>query len=356
MPWRMLFPLAALFALTAVPFWLGLRHAYPALTGASWHGHEMIFGYAFAVIAGFLVTRPARATSWILLASWLGARVAAAGGPGPLALIIGLAFPVTVLAVTLPPLFAGAKRRENLLLPVILIALLACDTAWWAGAVQQDAALQLHALLAVIDLLALLLLVIGGRALRAAAGNQLEQQGIERRDHRQRRYELPMAALAGGVALSDAAALPAIAGILCVAAAVLATVRALPWQLHRTLAWPQTWSLALGYLWLVAGLALKGIAQFTGTVPVHGVLHALGIGALGTLTLVMMARTATLRAHRPITNFRDIGYAALLVSLAALARLAATFIPSAQQVLLWSAAVAWCSAFLILLARLLRNK
>lgn len=354
MPWRLLFPLAALFACSAVPFWLGIRNTDQALTGAGWHGHEMIFGFAFAVIAGFLATRPARATSWFLLGSWLGARLAAIGETGPLAVLIGLSFPVIVLAVTLPPLLAGAKRRENLLLPALLIALLAADMLWWAGALWLDAELQLRSLLAAIDLLSLLLLMIGGRTLRAAAGHHLEQQGIERRDLHQPRYELPLAALAGGAGLSDAAALPAIAGALSVAAAILATVRALPWQLHRTPSWPQTWSLALGYIWLAAGLALKGIAQLSNAIPVHGMLHGIGIGALGTFTLVMMARTATLRARRPVTDFRAIGSAALLISLAALARLGASFIPSAQHGLLWVAAAAWCGAFLILLAHLLR--
>ncbi|MGB7933098.1 MAG: hypothetical protein WCH04_12880 [Gammaproteobacteria bacterium] len=79
-----------------------------------------------------------------------------------------------------PPLFAGAKRRENLILPAILIALVAADAAWWAGAVWFGQQLQTRALLCAIDLIALLLLLIGGRALRAAAGGHLERQGIAR--------------------------------------------------------------------------------------------------------------------------------------------------------------------------------
>jgi uncharacterized protein involved in response to NO len=60
-------------------------------------------------------------------------------------------------------------------------------------------------------------------------------------------------------------------------------------------------------------------------------MHGIGIGALGTLTLVMMARTATLRAHKPIADFGDIGVAALLVSAAALSRLLVSFVPAAQH-------------------------
>jgi hypothetical protein len=103
MAYRMLFPLAAVFALTAIPLWLLLRAGHTAATSELWHGHEMLFGFALAVIAGFLSTRPAHAATWILTGTWVTARVAAATASGPLAFIVGTAFPVTVFIVTAPP-------------------------------------------------------------------------------------------------------------------------------------------------------------------------------------------------------------------------------------------------------------
>lgn len=100
------------------------------------------------------------------------------------------------------------------------------------------------------------------------------------------------------------------------------------------------------------GLALKGITQLGGNLPVTDMLHGIGIGALGTLTLVMMSRTATLQARKPIVNFADTGIAAFLVSAAALARLIAPMAPTEQRWLLWLVAIAWTNAFLILLVRL----
>jgi uncharacterized protein involved in response to NO len=355
MAYRLLFPLATLFALAAVPLWLGVRQAHPVLTGTEWHGHEMLFGFAFAVIAGFLSTRPARAATWIMAATWIAARIAAAMASGPLAFIVGTAFPVTVFIVTAPPLFAGAKRRENRILPAILGGLVAADAAWWAGKVWFGPLVQTRALLATTDLIALLLLFVGGRALRAAVGGHLVRRGAARRDFTQPRYELPLAALVGGAAVCDALALETVAGALCIGAAILTLVRVIPWQLHRALSQPHLWALALGYLWLVPGLALKGIAQLGGIIPVTGMLHGVGIGALGTLTLVMMARTTTLRARKPIVNFADIGIAALLVSTAAFARLIVPVVPTEQHGLLWLAAVAWTSAFLVLLVRFWRT-
>jgi uncharacterized protein involved in response to NO len=47
-------------------------------------------------------------------------------------------------------------------------------------------------------------------------------------------------------------------------------------------------------------------------------LHGITIGALGTLTLVVMARTRLQRSRQGLEYFDDIGAAALLMSLAAL--------------------------------------
>jgi uncharacterized protein involved in response to NO len=77
---RLLFPLATLFTLVAVPLWIVFWIKYPAAIRATWHGHEMLFGFALAVIAGFLSTRPRRALAWVLAGTWLAARIAAATG------------------------------------------------------------------------------------------------------------------------------------------------------------------------------------------------------------------------------------------------------------------------------------
>lgn len=352
---RFLFPLAAAFALIAVPLWLAAPVYGGVVITPGWHGHEMLFGFALAVLAGFLSTRPAPVATWTLIATWFAARVAVAVGNGPLALIAGLSFPVAVLVITAPPLFAGAKRPENRILPALIAALLIVDGAWWAGAVWLGPALQQHALLAAVDLFALLLLIVGGRALPAAVGGYLERRGIARRDAARSEYELPLAMLAGGAVLFDLLGIDRVAGVLCLGAALLTLRRVMAWQLHYTLREPRLWTLALGYLWLIPGLALKGIAQLGGGLSETAMLHAIAIGSIGTLTLTMMARTALLRTRQPLENFADMGVAALLLSAAALSRLLTPLVPVAAGPLLWFAALAWAGAFAVLLARLLRT-
>lgn len=58
---RIFFLAAAIFAIVSMLLWYGVLHSYVLasymeLNPAYWHAHEMIFGYAFAVVAGFLFT------------------------------------------------------------------------------------------------------------------------------------------------------------------------------------------------------------------------------------------------------------------------------------------------------------
>ena len=103
---------AALLATLAVPVWvlvfLGLLHWSPALPPLLWHAHEMLFGFASAVIIGFLLTagkawtglgtpRGPRLGALVLL--WLAARIAALVATYPVyALLDVLLLPVYLIA------------------------------------------------------------------------------------------------------------------------------------------------------------------------------------------------------------------------------------------------------------------
>jgi uncharacterized protein involved in response to NO len=102
------------------------------------------------------------------------------------------------------------------------------------------------------------------------------------------------------------------------------------------------------------GLTFKGLTQIFGSLlSLIEALHGITIGALGTLTLVVMARTRLQRSRQGLEYFSDIGMAALLVSLAALLRLSAPLASSEYTLLLlWASAVAWFFAFSLLLHRL----
>ena len=85
-----------------------------------WHAHEMLFGYAMAVIGGFLLTAvwnwTGRKTAAglplaALFVCWAGARVAMFGSPGGLAwaMFLDTAF---LLGLLLALLFCGRRLRR----------------------------------------------------------------------------------------------------------------------------------------------------------------------------------------------------------------------------------------------------
>jgi uncharacterized protein involved in response to NO len=129
--------------------------------------------------------------------------------------------------------------------------------------------------------------------------------------------------------------------------------RAAFWRLGYAFRQPPLQALALAYLWLIPALVLKGVAQLTSTLPIIHVLHGITVGALGSLTLIMMARTASLRMRKPLGPFMDICVAVLLLGLSTVLRLVAMPSLAARETLLWASAGAWLIAFTILLARLL---
>lgn len=313
----------------------------------------MLFGYAEAVLAGFLITRTTPMIRWLLLGTWMLSRLAIFVENSYLALVLGISFSLTILAPAALPLLRGAKRRENYILPVILLVLSVLDILWWTGTLWLGPNIQQNALLATVDLYALLMLIVGGRALRSSLGGYLERNGILRRDDSRINYELPLSFLAGISCLFDALGLSHIAGTFNILTAIVTLVRVLPWQLYYVRKRCALLSLAVGYCWLILGLFIKGGAAFWPEYPVAASLHGITVGALGTLTLTMMARTTILQAHQSLRHFTGIGFAVTLIFIAALLRLIAPFmIPWQASSLLWIAICLWSIAFILLLQKL----
>jgi len=118
------------------------------------------------------------------------------------------------------------------------------------------------------------------------------------------------------------------------------------WRGLRTFAEPLVWSLHLGFLWVPVGLTVLGAnILWPDLIPAAAAIHALGAGAIGTMTLAVMTRATLGHTGRALTADRVTSALYLLVTLAALARLAAAFGLAGHDPLLWLAAAAWTGAF-----------
>ncbi|HUA53889.1 MAG TPA: NnrS family protein [Candidatus Sulfotelmatobacter sp.] len=357
---RPFFLLAALYAALAVPAWLLLMNGVvllpTALTALQWHAHEMIFGFTLAGITGFYLTAvpnwtgaaPVRGKRLgLLVALWLVARVAtwcsAALSP-PLVAVADLAL-LPVLAVFVLPALVAAKQRRNLIFLVIPLALeiaillVQLDALGWTDDTAWTG-LQLG-----IDLAALLITVIGGRIVPTFTASALRARGETRLPRSAPALDRLAILSVLAVLIADLLDLPTVVGVAALAAAALNLARLDGWRTARTVDTPLLWVLHLGYGWLIVGFALKGVAGLTDVVPANAALHALTVGAIGTMMLAVMSRAALGHTGRPLAAHPVVVASYAMISLAALLRIMAPLVPSAYPALIATSGAVWTLAF-----------
>jgi uncharacterized protein involved in response to NO len=352
-------PKSALFALGFRPFYL-LAGAYAALgvplwalqyagwlPGADlyWHAHEMLFGFAFAVIIGFLFTAvrnwtgrptPSGAALAGIAALWLAARALALVSL-PAAAVAGALFALAAAWGIGRPLVASGNRRN--LFFVLLVLLLG------AGGIAFQAWPRLGIAIGM-DVVLFVIAVIAGRVLPMFTNNMVLGAGA-RRDAR-----LEFAALASLPVLFALEVLEfdTAAAVAALVAAALHGARLALWAPHRTLRHPMLWILHLSYAWIVAHLALRGLASL-GLAPAVLATHALTVGAIGGMTLGMMTRTSRGHTGRQIAGGHAETVIFVLIQAAAVARVFVPLVlPSIYVAATLASAVLWSAAFALFVA------
>lgn len=325
----------------------------PGLQSGTGHAHEMLFGFAAAVVAGFLITQTSPARLYGLFAAWLLARLAFIFEPtGMVAGLANLAFAGGLVLDTAPRFIRAAKKLRNQVFGPLLVGIGGLIAAFalltFAGQAQWRGAI----VTAGVALFAALLGFMGGRFLAPAAANQLAPRGIELGARLQPRLEGGMLLALAAAAVAALFAPAPVTGTLLTVAGLCLTLRLLRWRPWLWMAEPSLLGLVLGYAWLCVGLLLFGGLTILAPGSVAGV-HAVTVGALGTLTLTVMARTRIQRARRSPSELRQLHPALALLSLAALLRLSADLPALPQQGLLLAGSLCWSLAFLLLFRLLL---
>src|SRR5690606_36305127 len=114
----------------------GLLPGRAWLPALLWHGHEMVYGFAIAVIAGFLFTAGQNWTGlptpkgWKLAAIcllWVAARIANYTAPPLVAMVLDAAFLLSVI-VPLGSVLWRSGNTRNLFLLAILTAFLVANS------------------------------------------------------------------------------------------------------------------------------------------------------------------------------------------------------------------------------------
>jgi uncharacterized protein involved in response to NO len=117
------------------------------------------------------------------------------------------------------------------------------------------------------------------------------------------------------------------------------------WRGGATAAEPLLLVLHVGYAWLVFGAGLLGLAMLDAGVPLSAAVHALTVGTAGTMILAVMTRTTRGHTGRALSADRTTSLIYILVTLAAIGRVAVGFGPGWTMPLLIVSACFWIAAF-----------
>ena len=360
---RPFFLAAGIYALIGLIAWLWMYttgvHPLPTQPAQFWHGHEMLYGFIGAAIAGFLLTavpswtsaRGFAGTPLILLAAlWLIGRLAFAAAavlPLTIVAICELAFIPALAGLLAPPLLRARNRNSPLLL--VLAGIWLTDVVFMHALIRDDVLLARTALLVAIDIVLLLVTVIGGRIVPAFTASGLRARGLVPHLRTSRWVDgIVIAAMTAVVFVDIVAPSHQVASAVAAVAAITHVWRLIGWRSWRALDEPLVWSLHLAYAWLPAGLAMKALYLSGNAAWAAPWLHALTIGVAAAMILAVMTRASLGHTGRPLLASRLISGAYFLLSLAAVIRVFAPSIaPGAYQSSVMAAGALWICAFAI---------
>jgi len=358
---RPFFLAAALWAVVAIPLWLiayTTGYMPPSqLPPLIWHAHEMVYGFAAAAAAGFLFTMVPNWSGRMplqgwplarLVLLWLAGRMAVLSSAkigAPLAAVIDLSFPAALLAVMAREIVTGGSWR-NLPMLAGLLLLLAGNLLVHLEALGLAATAQTGNRLGIATLLMLISLV-GGRIVPSFTRTWLASN---------KSPVLPPASTAGldhaalivisiGLAIWAVAPQQPPAPYFELAAGAAALLRLARWRGRHTLREPMLLILHLGYGWLAAGLLLAGLDALFDFLPQTAALHALTIGAIGTMILGVMTRVSLRQTGRPQIAGPVTVAIYILVTVAAILRLIAPVTGGLTLPVLAASGIAWCAAY-----------
>lgn len=302
---RPFFLAATLFAIISMIIWMAsyifsVDFYFSGLSPAIWHAHEMIFGYAMAVVAGFLLTAIKNWTGVevlrgkplaLLLMLWLIARILPLSGSMfsvELIAVINVLFLLVVTLVCLRPVII-ARQFKHMTIISILFLLMLCDVVFYLGVtgiIENGVSWGLYSAMYLVITLVLLMM---RRVIPMFITN-----GVDGDVEMTNRSWLDYATLVLLFCLWISDVFTSYATLTAVVAAVLSVlhmVRLSGWYTHKIWSKPLVWVLVIAYASFIFGFALKALSFIFDVSPFLSV-HAFTVGGIGMMTIGMMSRVS----------------------------------------------------------------
>jgi uncharacterized protein involved in response to NO len=328
---RPFYLLASSFASLSILVW-SLQFSgllpYAYLQGPMWHAHEMLFGFTLAVLTGFLLTAgqnwsgqstPKGAYLGALAALWVAGRILVLSPWGWLAAGVNVAFPLAAATALAIPIYRARNRRDYFFVGLLLLmavaqlgvhldALGALRFPGWAGIGLG------------LDVMLFVLSVMAGRVIPMFTNNAIPGAKAVRHPWVEKLALGLILLLMGSDAMHVAGAWVVLIGVLAMLAHL---TRLWLWHPWKTLNTPLVWVLHAAYAWISIHLAFRAMTAM-GWVSPSVATHALTAGAIGTMVIGMMTRTALGHTGRKLAAGKTEVTCYSLVSAAAVIRV---FVP-----------------------------
>ena len=327
------------------------------LDHTQWHAHEMIYGYAMAVVAGFLLTAVKNWTGidtisgrplLLLVMVWVSARLMPfidyENSFYIMAVLDCLFFIALIIALSIPVFKVRQWKQLGVLSKILLI--LVSNILFYLGMAGYVPEGVRWGLYAGIYLILALVFMMARRVIPFFIEKSL---GGSVRIKNSRVLDISSLIFFLVFMLAD---IIQPGGLLVVVMAaillLLHSARLYGWYCNAMWQHPMLWVLYIAYIFMVLGFALKISTWYFGVSPYLS-LHAFTYGGIGLMTLGMMTRVALGHTGRDVNNPPCLmPWAFFILLIGAVSRVLLPLIDlTYYSVWIFIAQICWVSAFSI---------
>lgn len=373
---RIFFVGSALFAVVAMLLWLAILQGFAPFKGVInpfyWHGHEMVFGYALAVIAGFLLTAVKTWTNqpmpygWKLFAiflpwalariMWMGAHAVPSNAMLVVAFVLDMLFwGLTSFAVIRAVWAARQKRQIGVVAKLTLLYI--AQLTFYVGVFTNHLSMQQVSVYAALYLVIGVVFTIGRRVLPffivkgISVNNDGKSNGINVKQKNSALLDRAnLVGLFGFIVFDLFVVMPKVAAIFALICFIVNALRLKNWYHAGIWQKPLLWSLVIAFAGMTMSMLIFVVYPFIdGSMNLHALgLHGLALFGVGLMTVAMMARVALGHTGRNIHQPpKTVGAIFVLMIVSALCRVLLPMFGGDYMTWVLVSQVAWVLSFML---------
>lgn len=373
---RIFFVGSALFAVVAMLLWLAILQGFAPFKGVInpfyWHGHEMVFGYALAVIAGFLLTAVKTWTNqpmpygWKLFAiflpwalariMWMGAHAVPSNAMLVVAFVLDMLFwGLTSFAVIRAVWAARQKRQIGVVAKLTLLYI--AQLTFYVGVFTNHLSMQQVSVYAALYLVIGVVFTIGRRVLPffivkgVSANNDGKSNGINVKQKNSALLDrVNLVGLFGFIVFDLFVVMPKVAAIFALICFIVNALRLKNWYHAGIWQKPLLWSLVIAFAGMTVSMLIFVVYPFIdSSMNLHALgLHGLALFGVGLMTVAMMARVALGHTGRNIHQPpKTVGAIFILMIVSALCRVLLPMFGGDYMTWVLVSQVAWVLSFML---------